>query len=91
MPTLLLAVLVVLVGPFMAGLRGHLLAACVLIASPIVIGLVIHVDEPPQSDQTHLAVGLGLIATGIALVAWIAGRLMRAIRDRDRDARRRRP
>jgi hypothetical protein len=91
MATLLLAVLIVLVGPFMAGLRGHLLAACVLIVSPIVIGLVIHVEEPPQSDQTHLAVGLGVIATGIALVAWIAGWLIRAVRDGGRDARRRGP
>lgn len=88
MLTLLIAVLIVLIGPFLAGLRAHPLAAWALIVAPLLIGFVVHVEEPPQSDQTHLAVGLGLIASGIAVVAWLTGWLIRALRTRDEEAQR---
>jgi hypothetical protein len=84
MMTLLLGVLLILVGPFLTGLRGNLAAACLLVVSPLVIGVLLHIEEPAQYDQRNLALGLGLIASGVAVVSWLIGRSIRAIRERDR-------
>lgn len=79
MLSLLLAVLVVLIGPFMAGLRGYRIAAAIWIASPLLFGLLFQAEQPAGFDQPHLGVGLGLIASGIALLAWLVGWLIRAV------------
>ncbi len=84
MLTLLFAVLLILVGPFMTGLRGNLATAGLLILAPLLIGVLVHIEEPARSDQRHLAVGLGLIASGVALLSWLTGRAIRAAKERDR-------
>jgi hypothetical protein len=76
------AVVFVAAIPFIWGLRRRWLGAAIWALAFVLVGIVMDANERKSYDMPGLGKGLGLLAAGLSLVAWLLGRAVAPISTR---------